>query len=735
MNPDKSGPVLVVGAGGAGLIAAAVAARAGAQVTVLSKAPPGLGNCTTYAGGGFTLGVGGVSPERHRAMTAETGRGLNVPELLDALAFGAPEAVPGLADFGVRIEVRRGGAFVRSHERGRGLMGGTGLTLPLVEHCRQAGVEFDDRFFASAVAVEDGRATGLVGVDLRTGRAEWRPAAAVILATGGAGRLYGRTDNPVRTTGDGYVMAFQAGLELLDMEFVQFYPLGFAEPGGPVWMIGLEITDQVPLTNSHGVPFLERLLPQWGLKSGREANLFARDRAARAVAAEWAEGRQVLLHFETLSEKDWKEPYFAALGHFYPAGFDRSSRPVRVAPVEHYFTGGVRIDDHGRTAIPGLFACGEVTGGTDGASRVGGNALSQLAVFGVRAGEEAAGHAAAAGPFGHGRGDGSTAAPPGTAADEVARLSAAIGAWRRNAGLARSPAVLRRELNALNDKLLGPLRDGSGLRAAMAELEEMASRVKSLAVTDNRQLLEALELGNLILVARMVAAAATAREESRGVHYRTDFPNESPDWLRHLGVTAGPRGEVRVKTCDVGAAGLPADGSGQGSLKKNQVVPLAWRALQATGVVKEQPLRVLFLCAMNSTRSQMAEGLARWLSGGRVAAASAGLEATRVDPRAVAVVAELDVDLSRQSSKVVDGEMLRDTDLVITLCDPARDRCPVLPPGVARRHWPIRSLDALSGSEVPEDVWRPAYRAVRDDLRARIEGLLDELGQGLSPGE
>ncbi len=143
-------------------------------------------------------------------------------------------------------------------------------------------------------------------------------------------------------------------------------------------------------------------------------------------------------------------------------------------------------------------------------------------------------------------------------------------------------------------------------------------------------------------------------------------------------------------------------------------------------VVEDKPLRVLFMCGLNSTRSQMAEGLARTFGGGRLVAGSAGLQATAVDPRAVAVAAEIGVDLSSQWSKVVDDEMLARADLVITLCDPARDSCPVLPPGVAKRHWPITSLDELSKPEVPEDVWRPAYRAVRDDLQARIHGLVQE---------
>ncbi|HEY3314946.1 MAG TPA: FAD-binding protein [Bacillota bacterium] len=545
---DAARRVIIVGSGGAGLIAAAEAARQGASVTVVCKSPPGLASCTAYAGGGFTLGIGGEPPEKHRRLTAETGRGLNVPELLDALAYGAPEAVPALGDFGVTLRVDRGRASVSAHGHSW-LLGGTGLTLPLVEHCRRAGVVFDDHFFATGLEFggDGGRVAGLVGVDLRSGAAVTHPAEAVVLATGGAGRVYGRTDNPARTTGDGYVLAYEAGLELLDMEFVQFYPLGVAEPGAPIWMIGLEVTDQVPLTNSEGDPFLERLLPEWGLKSGAQANLFARDRAARAVASEWAAGRQVFLHLETLSREDWKDPYFAALGHLYPPGFDRASRPMRVAPVEHYFAGGVRVDARTHTAIPGLFACGEVTGGTDGASRVGGNALSQLAVFGAVAGREAAAYAAVA-----------PQARAGQAGNAFHKLAARLDGWHRQAGRStgEEPATLRREVNRVADEHLGPLRNGEGLRTASRALEAAAARLPGLAAGDGRGLMEALEVGNLVRGARMVAAAALVREESRGVHYRTDAPAEDPSWLRHLAVVRGPDGSPRVIPSDAGVVGL-----------------------------------------------------------------------------------------------------------------------------------------------------------------------------------
>ncbi|MDI6893139.1 MAG: FAD-dependent oxidoreductase [Bacillota bacterium] len=513
--------VVVVGGGGAGLCAAAAARAMGARVTLLCKAPAGLANCTAYAGGGFTLGVEGVTPERHRTLTWETGRFMSQPHLLDVFSAEAPRRVQELRQYGVGLDVRRGGARVAGHAPPSG-PGGMGMTLPLVRWAREHGVQIRDRAVVTHLCLDDAGISGVEYVDLVSGEISHLVAGAVVVATGGAGRLYGRTDNPVRTTGDGYALLYAAGLPLLDMEFVQFYPLGFAEEGLPTWFIPLNILDYTYLTNSAGERFLDPQLRSWGISSGREANLFARDRCAVAVARELEGGRQVFLHLEALTPHQWRDPLPADLRRYFPAHRDPASGPVRVAPVQHYFSGGVAINDRGETEIPGLLACGEVTGGVDGANRIGGNALTNITVFGLRAGEAAAAHGRSRLP---------------QVREPAGPVPGATGTW-----VARwcsqqtdiSPAGVKRRLNAVADRLLGPLRSGAGLKEALRAIDEISADFPLMTVRNRRDLLDALEVRNLAVVAELVARAALAREESRGVHFRSDFPHEDPAWQRHI---------------------------------------------------------------------------------------------------------------------------------------------------------------------------------------------------------
>lgn len=508
--------VVVIGGGGAGLCAAVAARAAGARVVLLTKTPAGMANCTAYAAGGFTLGVEGFAPERHRALTWETGRFLSDPRLLDVFSTEAPRRVLELCRYGVRVDLRRGGASVAGHAPSPGT-GGMGMTLPLVRWAREHGVEIRERVVATGLLLDDSGVTGVEYVDLISGDVGCMAAGAVVVATGGAGRLYGRTDNPVRTTGDGYALLYAAGLPLVDMEFVQFYPLGFAEEGFPTWFIPLEILDYTYLTNSAGERFLDPQLRSWGISSGREANLFARDRCAVAVARELEAGREVFLHLEALTPEQWRDPLPAALRRHFPARRDPAAGPVRVAPVQHYFSGGVVINDRGETEVPGLYACGEVTGGVDGANRIGGNSLTNITVFGLRAGEAAA-------EWGRGRRRdvrGATA------------TGARVARWRANQTDV-TPAGVKKRLNAVADRLLGPLRSGAGLREALAAIEELSGLLPLMRVRSRRDLLDALEAQSLVQVAELVARAALAREESRGVHFRSDFPAEDPAWQRHI---------------------------------------------------------------------------------------------------------------------------------------------------------------------------------------------------------
>ena len=200
-------------------------------------------------------------------------------------------------------------------------------------------------------------------------------------------------DNPVRTTGDGYALLYNLGLELKDMEFVQFFPLSFADEELPGCLIPIALIDKVPLTNNQGKEFIKEKLPEWGLESGAGAGRYARDRSARAVAKEIAAGRGAFLHLNLLPEAAWDSGIVADLARIARPRIDLRREPVKVAPTQHFFCGGVITGTEGQTKIPGIFACGEVTAGVHGANRVGGNALTELAVFGLRAGKAAASYA------------------------------------------------------------------------------------------------------------------------------------------------------------------------------------------------------------------------------------------------------------------------------------------------------------------------------------------------------
>lgn len=550
--------VAVIGAGGAGLVAAAVAQEAGAKVALLSKSVLGLNNCTTYAGGGFTfgaepvLGAGhGMPVEEHMASTRRAGRGLNDGDLLRALCSEAALTVKSLERFGVRAEWRRGGCSVTPYSRSR-LQGGTGMTLPLADHLRQTDAVIVEDFFATALMLaEGGEVVGVRGVRLQSGQPVEVHAPAVIVATGGGGRVYSRSDNPVHTTGDGYRLLFAAGVPMQDMEFVQFYPISLAEPGSVPYLIDLGCIDVAPLRNSEGRDFLrEDVLDPMGLENGRQANLHARDRCTVAIAREWHAGRQVFLHLERGEAGERLDDLFQWLKPFLPKGYTLADGPVRIKPTQHYFCGGAVIDEHGWTGVPGLYACGESTGGVDGANRVGGNALSNITVFGTRAGRAAAAYAD---KVRAGSRDAADSRVAGAVADwpEMAR----IHRWKANATRTGTdsgirPAELRAGLNQIGDSRLGPVRNAAGLRQALDDITSMVAALPDLAVATWQDLLAALEAENLVFVARMVARAALEREESRGAHFREEFPEESASWVKHVLLKPGVRQPARPMPVD-----------------------------------------------------------------------------------------------------------------------------------------------------------------------------------------
>ncbi|NPV70122.1 MAG: FAD-binding protein [Firmicutes bacterium] len=521
--------VIVIGGGGAGLLAAVSAREAGAGVTLVSKAPVGLANCTAHSGGGFTFGSGDVGVEQHRTVTLKAGKGISDERLVSIMTGEAASRVMGLKRYGVALRLGPRGAFA-----GEGLgdlIRGQGITRPLIEYARRAGVRILDRTMATDLVLYDGCVGAVELLDLSSGKLDVVPCSAVVVATGGGGRIYSRTDNPVRTTGDGYWLLAKAGATFRDMEFVQFYPLGLDEPGFPVWMVDLGLMDYCRLTNAMGEQFLEKRFREWGISSGHQANLIARDSCTIEVARQVQETGKVLLYLNEIDRSKltsaWDRSSLEGTLRMYPKGRTPASGPIGVSPIQHYFCGGVVTDETCYTGIPGVYACGEVAGGVDGANRVGGNALTNLAVFGPIAGQAAARFARSADAR---RGSADPGGPGGS------RSVQAIEQWREQGrtGKGTPPAQLKKEISRLCDSHLGPIRTAGGLQVAVGSLDSLRAELPRLAARSAGELAGAFECEALLSTAQMVATSALRRQESRGVHYRSDFPAEDPRFAAPL---------------------------------------------------------------------------------------------------------------------------------------------------------------------------------------------------------
>ncbi len=319
------------------------------------------------------------------------------------------------------------------------------------------------------------------------------------------------------------------------MEFVQSYPVGVAEPGLASRMLPANFLFEVRLEDVTGADPMTGQFEAWGIKIGEEANLYARDRVAVVLARHVAAGHDFYLHTEEYADPRFSDRKRTFVRAFVPPAFDPLKGRVRVALTQHYFCGGVAISkrgevlDRGGLPIPGLFACGEVTAGVDGTNRVGGNALVNITVFGLAAGEAAAGFAATAGAAGVGWAEGERVQPG------AARVSAT----------SPSPQALRRRLHDLTDRYLGLVRSETSLKEVLgllAELETAAADGRRAALAGvfaaPSDTLVALEAAPAVATATYVARAALVRTESRGAHFREDLPAEDQAWSdRHTAQT------------------------------------------------------------------------------------------------------------------------------------------------------------------------------------------------------
>lgn len=507
--------VLVIGSGAAGLRAAAAAREAGAHVLVVSRGAPGKASATIVSGGVFAASRERESSVGHLERTLQAGRGLNQRSLAEILVEEAPARLRELVDWGFDGVFHNGYLF----SRGRAPVWGEKIVRCLVERNLALGSEFQSGLAVDDIRIEQG--VGLVtAYETASGRRQSIGARAVVLATGGAGGLYARHDNPRGIVGEGYALALRAGAMLQDMEFVQFYPLGLAEPGLPRYMVPPRLGDYGRLYNAAG----ESIYEKYGIEE-RPAAEKARDRLSQALFKEiYREGREVWLDLTGVSEKQWtSDPLSASTLGTIGKRCGACRWPLRVAPMAHHTMGGVCIDSRGAASAPGLFAAGEVTGGLHGANRMGGNALTETLVFGQRAGEAAAEWAGAHSTIAI-RGSGPPSKMPVTAsvaagaALNISALRSRLGKimWA-DGGIIRNQAGLERALNAV--------------AAIEAELQESAGGMAAGSAARVLRLKAGIETSRLIL------QAALRRTESRGAHFREDYP-ETDDgrWLGHLRV-------------------------------------------------------------------------------------------------------------------------------------------------------------------------------------------------------
>lgn len=488
--------VVVIGAGLAGLVAAAAAREQGARVVLLDRGAMGLGSNSAMANGVFAGPTASYAAADYVRDTLEVGRHLNRASYLQRVAGLVPESYGFLARLGVELIQGENYYVVASPQPD--VIRGVNLMRRLSETVRsQPGIERRAGFLVLEIMQEGGRAAGVRGLD-KQGAEVVLAAEAVVLAGGGAGAVYARNDNQRSTLGQAYLLAAQAGLPLMDMEFVQFYPIVLAEPGLPMVMIYPRYPPGVGLVDRQGADLLAR----HGLEDINQAILTMRDRFSALLYEESLQG-PVRMDLTRVAAEHWGR---YPLGLLSRMRFDFQNRPVAVAPGAHFCMGGVEIDAQAQTLLPGLFACGEVVWGLHGANRRGGNALCECAVSGHLAGRGAAAFAAA-----H-----PDAPPPPASAGSTPGAGEGSREFPYRALLAEVRDIAWRQA--------GIGRDEQGLNRGLARLEDLEQRINEAQAQAPPAAGAAQNLRAALFTVRAVLTASLARRESRGALWRRDYP-------------------------------------------------------------------------------------------------------------------------------------------------------------------------------------------------------------------
>ena len=510
---DHDGHPLVVGTGIAGLYVALRCRELGLRPTLITKSRLDEAN-TRYAQGGIAAAIGpDDSPALHLADTLRAGAGLVDRAAAKTLVYEAPARIADLVRYGVPFDTIEGQIALgreAAHSRARILHAGgdaTGLSIEetLKGRVLDAGIEVRERTALRALrpAGRDG-VVALISGDRGKTVEETEPRP-VVLATGGAGSLYRQSSNPSVATGEGVAIAFRAGALITDMEFIQFHPTVFWREGAPRYLITEAVRGEgAVLRNDSGERFL--------VGQHRDSELAPRDIVARAVEREIQRSGHPCVYLDATGiPRDRFLARFPSVCRFLATyGLDPSRDWIPVTPVAHYMMGGVTTDREGRTSLRGLFACGEVAStGVHGANRLASNSLLEGLVFGERVARSLL-HPLPA-----------KITPPG-------RLVPV--AWPAGSGRGDLARAFERVRDLLWDDV-GIVRTGANLRSALGELERLAGE------TEPHEPSEAPgPVANAVLTASLIARAALTRTESRGAHYRSDFPGRRPSWRLHIGL-------------------------------------------------------------------------------------------------------------------------------------------------------------------------------------------------------
>jgi len=579
--------VLVIGAGGAGLRAAIEASALGAKTGVVTKSLLGKAH-TVMAEGGMAAAMGNVDDRDnwrvHFADTMRGGQYLNNPRMAELHAQEAPARVNELEAWGAIFDRTKEGKILQRNFGGHryprlahvGDRTGLEMIRTLQDHGVHQGIEFHMEHTILTLLKDGDRIAGAFGYDRERGRFKVFHAKAVVLATGGIGRAFEITSNSWEYTGDGHGLAYRAGAALIDMEFVQFHPTGMVWPPS---VKGILVTEGVRgeggvLRNKDGKRFMFDDIPEnyknqtadtpeegWRYTQGdknarRPPELLTRDHVARCINREVKEGRGsphggVFLDIAWIKEKipnsvEHIKKKLPSMYHQFKqlADLDITQEPMEIGPTTHYAMGGVQVDgDTQMSSVPGLFAAGECAGGLHGANRLGGNSLSDLLVFGKRAGEYAAKYAKSA----------SAGKVDQAQIDQAAKN--ALEPFERGAA-GENPFAVQHELQKSMQQLAGIVRREEDMQQALDVIKKLSVRAAKAGSTGHREYNTgwhtALDLENLLTISEIVAIAGLERRESRGGHFREDYPDKSAELGKvNLKISLGADGNPKVERVPV----------------------------------------------------------------------------------------------------------------------------------------------------------------------------------------